>query len=59
MGNGTIGAYYFSVEPRKAKFTNGVKDDIEISEAHVIVDFHQRKKHGDTVPPIENCPKVL
>jgi hypothetical protein len=30
-----------------------VKDDVEIADAHVIVDFHQRKKHGETVPPLK------
>jgi hypothetical protein len=38
---------------RKSEAYERVKDDIEISDAHVIVDFHQRKKHGETVPPLK------
>ena len=38
---------------RKSEVYERVKDDIEITEAHVIVDFHQRKKHGETVPPLK------
>jgi len=38
---------------RKSEVYERVKDDIEITEEHVIVDFHQRKKHGDTVPPLK------
>jgi integrase len=38
---------------RKSEVYERVKDDIEITDAHVIVDFHQRKKHGETVPPLK------
>jgi ABC-type uncharacterized transport system ATPase component len=38
---------------RKSEVYERVKDDVEITEAHVIVDFHQRKKHGETVPPLK------
>ena len=42
---------------QKSEVYERVKDDIEITEAHVIVDFHQRKKHGDTVPPLKIARK--
>jgi hypothetical protein len=35
---------------RKSEAYERVKEEIEITETHVIVDFHQRKKHGETVP---------
>jgi hypothetical protein len=38
---------------RKSEVYERVKDDIEITDVHVIVDFHQRKKHGETVPPLK------
>lgn len=38
---------------RKSEAYERVKEDIEITENHVIVDFHQRKKHGETVPPLK------
>jgi hypothetical protein len=38
---------------RKSEVHKRVKDDIEITDTHVIVDFHQRKKHGETVPPLK------
>ncbi|MCW4044848.1 MAG: hypothetical protein NWE94_04955 [Candidatus Bathyarchaeota archaeon] len=38
---------------RKSEVYERTKDDIEITDTHVIVDFHQRKKHGDTVPPLK------
>jgi hypothetical protein len=37
---------------RKSEVYERVKEDIEITDAYVIVDFHQRKKHGETVPPL-------
>jgi integrase len=37
---------------RKSEVYERVKNDIEITNIHVIVDFHQRKKHGETVPPL-------
>jgi hypothetical protein len=38
---------------RKSEAYERTKDDIEITDMHVVVDFHQRKKHGDTVPPLK------
>lgn len=38
---------------RKSEAYERVREDIEITETHVIVDFHQRKKHGETVPPLK------
>jgi hypothetical protein len=38
---------------RKSEVYERVKDDIEMTDTHVIVDFQQRKKHGDTVPPLK------
>ena len=37
---------------RKSEVYERTKNDIEITETHVIVDFHQRKKHAETVPPL-------
>jgi hypothetical protein len=38
---------------RKSEVYERTKDDIEITDMHVVVDFHQRKKHGDIVPPLK------
>jgi integrase len=38
---------------RKSEAYELVKEDIEITDTHVIVDFHQRKKHGENVPPLK------
>lgn len=38
---------------RKSEVYERTKDDIEITDTHVMVDFYQRKKHGDTVPPLK------
>jgi hypothetical protein len=38
---------------RKSEVYERTKDDTELTDTHVIVDFHQRKKHGDTVPPLK------
>jgi len=38
---------------RKSEAYERVKEDMEITETYVIVDFHQRKKHGETVPPLK------
>jgi len=38
---------------RKSEAYERVKDDVQITDSHVIVDFHQRKKHGLEVPPLK------
>jgi hypothetical protein len=47
---------YGILEYAKAKPTNESKKT-EITETHVIVDFHERKKHGETVPPLKMSRK--
>ena len=43
--------YYTGV--RKSEAYERVADDFKISESRLIVDFHQRKKRGAEVPPLE------
>ena len=43
--------WYFGV--RKSEAYERVKEDVEINDAYVVIDFHQRKKHGDTAPPLK------
>jgi integrase len=38
---------------RKSEAYERVKEDVEMTDTHVIVDFHQRKKHGEAVPPLK------
>lgn len=38
---------------RKSEAYERVKEDFKITETDLIVDFHQRKKHGLAVPPLE------
>ncbi len=38
---------------RKSEAYERVKGDVTITDTHVIVDFHQRKKHGENVPPLK------
>jgi len=38
---------------RKSEGYERVAEDFEINDTHLIVDFHQRKKGGDEVPPLE------
>lgn len=43
--------YYCGI--RKSEAYERVASDFKITEAHLIVDFHQRKKRGAEVPPLE------
>jgi integrase len=43
--------YYCGV--RKSEGYERVTEDFKITDTHLIVDFHQRKKHGATVDPLE------
>lgn len=43
--------YYCGV--RKSEAYERVAEDFEITDTHLVVDFHQRKKGGDTVAPLE------
>jgi len=43
--------YYCSI--RKSEAYERVAQDFKITESHLIVDFHQRKKHGAEVDPLE------
>jgi site-specific recombinase XerC len=43
--------YYCGV--RKSEAYERVVSDFKITETHLIVDFHQRKKRGAEVPPLE------
>ena len=43
--------YYCGV--RKSEAYERVASDFKITESHLIVDFHQRKKRGAEVPPLE------
>ncbi len=43
--------YYCGV--RKSEAYERIAEDFEINDTHLIVDFHQRKKNGKTVPPLE------
>lgn len=43
--------FYCSV--RKSEAYERVASDFKITKSHLIVDFHQRKKHGATVDPLE------
>jgi hypothetical protein len=38
---------------RKSEAYERVKEDFKITETDLVVDFHQRKKHGLAVPPLE------
>jgi len=38
---------------RKSEAYERVKKDVLITESHVIVDFHKRKKGGEEVPPLK------
>jgi len=43
--------YYCGV--RKSEAYERVAEDFKITESHLIIDFHQRKKRGAEVPPLE------
>jgi hypothetical protein len=43
--------YYCGV--RKSEAYERVAEDFKITASHLIVDFHQRKKNGNEVPPLE------
>jgi len=43
--------YYCGV--RKSEGYERVAEDFEVNDTHLIVDFHERKKHGKTVDPLE------
>ena len=38
---------------RKSEAYERLLSDVTVTEEFVIVDFHQRKKHGDEVPPLK------
>lgn len=38
---------------RKSEGYERVKTDCKLTASHFIIDFHQRKKHGATTPPLE------
>lgn len=37
---------------RKSEAYERTVDDVELTLTHIIIDFHQRKKHGATAPPL-------
>jgi len=43
--------YYCGV--RKSEAYERVANDFETTDTHIIIDFHQRKKHGAKVPPLK------
>lgn len=43
--------YYCGV--RKSEAYERVAEDFKVTETHLIIDFHKRKKGGETVPPLK------